>query len=207
MRLTSAAQYWRNKLKHKKGIDFPARLCEAMADITDEFSFAYLKEAFVATLLELARKHGDDGEGGDGDEEDEEDEDENEDDDEDEDDPLDKYEFWRAFKAQVKMLRSDMGSEDKSREKSREKSRDKSRADSQVGQQAGGYEGIPGGRDEMVALLQNMRLPGGPQPAGKAASTQDGDGFGLGWERWMSDGSPVGSFAPLAGHARRTTGR
>jgi transitional endoplasmic reticulum ATPase len=89
MRLTSdIAQYWRNKLKNKQSIEFPGKLCDAIADITDDFSFAYLKEAFVATLLELARKHGDD------------DDEESYEDDEDEDDPLEKYEFWRVFKAQ-----------------------------------------------------------------------------------------------------------
>lgn len=68
-----------------------------MADITDDFSFAYLKEAFVATLLELARKHtlgNEDEENGGGDE----------------DDPLDKYELWKEFKKEVKVLRDEMGS-------------------------------------------------------------------------------------------------
>ena len=68
-----------------------------MAAITEDFSFAYLKEAFVSTLLELARTH-------DGDDEEEENAG-----DDDGDDELNKYEFWRVFKAQVKMLRSDMG--------------------------------------------------------------------------------------------------
>jgi len=30
-------------------------MCEAVADITDDFSFAYIQEAFVAALLALAR--------------------------------------------------------------------------------------------------------------------------------------------------------
>ncbi|GME28395.1 ATPase AAA+ type core [Neofusicoccum parvum] len=52
-------EFWKNKLKGKKSIEFPDKLCPAIADITDGFSFAYLQEAFVATLLELARS-GDD---------------------------------------------------------------------------------------------------------------------------------------------------
>ncbi|PVI01317.1 P-loop containing nucleoside triphosphate hydrolase protein, partial [Periconia macrospinosa] len=53
------AQYWRNKVKDKKDIEFPSKLCDAIAGITEDFSFAYLKEAFVATLLDLARNHDD----------------------------------------------------------------------------------------------------------------------------------------------------
>ena len=70
-----------------------------MADITGDFSFAYMKEAFVATLLELARNHGDDSDSDEGS------------DDDNEDDPLDKYELWRVFKETVKTLREDMGGE------------------------------------------------------------------------------------------------
>jgi transitional endoplasmic reticulum ATPase len=45
------AQYWRKKLSGNKKIEFPEVLCGMIADITDDFSFAYMKEAFVATLL------------------------------------------------------------------------------------------------------------------------------------------------------------
>jgi len=31
-------------------------LCRAIAEITDKFSFAYIQEAFVATLLAIARR-------------------------------------------------------------------------------------------------------------------------------------------------------
>ena len=41
----------RHKLRNNKKIEFPKRLCSAIAGITDKFSFAYMKEAFVATLL------------------------------------------------------------------------------------------------------------------------------------------------------------
>lgn len=37
-------QYWQNKLKNNKDIDFPDRLVSEIADLTDRFSFAYLKE-------------------------------------------------------------------------------------------------------------------------------------------------------------------
>jgi hypothetical protein len=39
------AQYWQKKLKGNSEIDFPDSLVKEIADITDQFSFAYLKEA------------------------------------------------------------------------------------------------------------------------------------------------------------------
>jgi len=45
------AEYWRNKLKNNKKVDFPKEMDKRIADITDKFSFAYMKEAFVAALL------------------------------------------------------------------------------------------------------------------------------------------------------------
>lgn len=39
--------YWRNKLAKNKSIDFPPKLSEAIAEITEGFSFAYLKETYV----------------------------------------------------------------------------------------------------------------------------------------------------------------
>jgi hypothetical protein len=51
---TQYAQYWRNKLSSNPKIDFPEQVCPAIAGITDDFSFAYMKEAFVATLLMMA---------------------------------------------------------------------------------------------------------------------------------------------------------
>ncbi|KAL8770360.1 MAG: hypothetical protein Q9194_005206 [Teloschistes cf. exilis] len=96
---TLYCEYWRNKLKSKPAIKFPRKLCPAIAGITDNFSFAYLQELFVATLLAIAghrseddvRRNGggsdDDDDGGD----------------------LDHYELWREVKKQVKALRNDMG--------------------------------------------------------------------------------------------------
>ena len=50
------AEYWRNKLKNNKKIDFPEEMSAAVADITHGFSFAYMKEAFVAALLVIVAK-------------------------------------------------------------------------------------------------------------------------------------------------------
>ena len=45
--------YWRSKLGKNKAIDFPSDLSEAIAEVTEGFSFAYLKEAFVTSLLTM----------------------------------------------------------------------------------------------------------------------------------------------------------
>lgn len=42
---------YRHKLRSNPKVDFPERLSKAIADITDGFSFAYMKEAFVSALL------------------------------------------------------------------------------------------------------------------------------------------------------------
>ncbi|TAQ87099.1 hypothetical protein B7494_g4563 [Chlorociboria aeruginascens] len=49
-------EYWRNKLKENKKIEFPREMSERIADLTDKFSFAYMKEAFVAALLVIVAK-------------------------------------------------------------------------------------------------------------------------------------------------------
>lgn len=108
-------EFWRGKLKGNHGVDFPERLCGKIADITDEFSFAYLKEAFVASLLAIARQ-----------EEDDEDEDGvdvrkeggplamngdvGEDDNKDDDGSVEGLPLWKEMKKQVKILREDMDS-------------------------------------------------------------------------------------------------
>jgi len=48
------AAFWQRKLKDNKDIEFPDSLCDAIAGITDGFSFAYMQEAFVASLLAIA---------------------------------------------------------------------------------------------------------------------------------------------------------
>lgn len=113
------AAYWRDKLQDggEGEVKFPERICDALAEITDGFSFAYMQEAFVAALLVIAGQKDAAGEGGeageysvmgksmgeyfiehggwgtarDGGEDD-----------------LDKYVLWRELKKQVKILREEM---------------------------------------------------------------------------------------------------
>jgi transitional endoplasmic reticulum ATPase len=49
-------EYWRNKLRNNKKIDFPEEMSARIADITKDFSFAYMKEAFVAALLVIVAR-------------------------------------------------------------------------------------------------------------------------------------------------------
>ena len=44
-------EYWRNKLTKNNKIEYPPKLSEAIAEITEGFSFAYLKETFITSLL------------------------------------------------------------------------------------------------------------------------------------------------------------
>ncbi|KAJ6598886.1 P-loop containing nucleoside triphosphate hydrolase protein [Mycena vulgaris] len=53
------AKYWQEKLKNNSAIEFPDALVEEVADMTEQFSFAYLKEAFVSCLVTLAGWEGD----------------------------------------------------------------------------------------------------------------------------------------------------
>ncbi|WOO83090.1 putative ATPase YjoB [Vanrija pseudolonga] len=48
------AVYWQDKVSDVEGIDFPDDLLDEFADKTDKFSFAYMKEAFVSALLQIA---------------------------------------------------------------------------------------------------------------------------------------------------------
>ncbi|KAG5652414.1 hypothetical protein H0H81_005062 [Sphagnurus paluster] len=54
------AKYWQHKLKDNKEITFPDELVQGIAEATEHFSFAYLKEAFVSSLVELASYDGED---------------------------------------------------------------------------------------------------------------------------------------------------
>ncbi|KAJ7368476.1 P-loop containing nucleoside triphosphate hydrolase protein [Mycena albidolilacea] len=72
-------KYWQDKLESNKEIEFPDALVDEVADMTDQFSFAYLKEAFVSSLVTLAGYEGDD-----------------------------KPSFPSALKAQIKMLRKQL---------------------------------------------------------------------------------------------------
>ncbi|KAF8456582.1 P-loop containing nucleoside triphosphate hydrolase protein [Terfezia claveryi] len=53
-------EYWRKKLENRPGIQFPESLVAKIVDTTEHFSFAYMKEAFVSTLLLIAarQEHG-----------------------------------------------------------------------------------------------------------------------------------------------------
>lgn len=103
-------EYWREKLSDNEDVEFPELLNEAIAKITDGFSFAYIQEAFVAALLAIANKDGD------------------EDVSEEEhrshnvseslaatlsvvQTDLDSYVLWREMKKVVKTLRDELGSE------------------------------------------------------------------------------------------------
>jgi transitional endoplasmic reticulum ATPase len=51
------ASYWSRKFSEPNElVDFPEALCPIVAKITSDFSFAYLKELFIVSLLTLARK-------------------------------------------------------------------------------------------------------------------------------------------------------
>lgn len=88
---TLYCEYWRRKLHDRPAVTFPRELCPAMAEITHGFSFAFLQEAFVATLLTLAREE-DDGNHDNGDD-------------------LDRYVLWRTFKQQADILRKEVEGE------------------------------------------------------------------------------------------------
>ena len=48
-------EYWRNKVSKSRLVDFPEKAVPVIAKLTEGFSFAYLKELFVMTLLSVAR--------------------------------------------------------------------------------------------------------------------------------------------------------
>jgi len=52
------AKFWQHKLSSNKDLEFPDKLCDKIAEITDKFSFAYMQEAFVASLLAIAIRDG-----------------------------------------------------------------------------------------------------------------------------------------------------
>jgi hypothetical protein len=96
-------KFWQRKLHDNKGIEFPDKLCDAIADITHDFSFAYIQEAFVAALLAIAGAR--EGKGKVKGAEEEEDEwvvTESGDD-------LEDLELWVEIKKQVAILRESLG--------------------------------------------------------------------------------------------------
>lgn len=55
---TAYCRYWRKKLADNKDVEFPEKLCPAIAKLMDGFSFAYMQEAFVSALLRIATEGG-----------------------------------------------------------------------------------------------------------------------------------------------------
>ncbi|KIV80914.1 hypothetical protein PV11_08380 [Exophiala sideris] len=51
-------KYWQGKLSDNTDVEFPDEICEAAAEITDKFSFAYIQEAFVSALLSIVKGRG-----------------------------------------------------------------------------------------------------------------------------------------------------
>ena len=51
---TRYCELWQRKLKDNKDIDYPDSLLKPIAKLMDGFSFAYMQEAFISTLLKLA---------------------------------------------------------------------------------------------------------------------------------------------------------
>jgi hypothetical protein len=49
-------QYWQRKLKDNKDVSFPDSLVTEIAEETERFSFAYLKEALYA-FPPISRRH------------------------------------------------------------------------------------------------------------------------------------------------------
>lgn len=94
---TLYCDYWRKK-RVSKSISFPKKLAPAMAHITGGFSFAFLQECFVATLLVLAREQDDGAASRPYD---------------DSNDDLDDYRLWVVFKREADILRKEIDSQAK----------------------------------------------------------------------------------------------
>jgi transitional endoplasmic reticulum ATPase len=130
------AHYWQKKLESNEEIEFPDALCEGIASITEGFSFAYIQEAMVASLLAIAAR-GDKGKAAEFDiekyrrdaeaamwremkkqlkrgktREDVEADIEQYREDHAADEDLEKLVLWREIKKQVKILRDEMGDEE-----------------------------------------------------------------------------------------------
>ena len=89
---------WKSRLASNQSVDFPSGLSEAIADITEGFSFAYLKEAFITSLLAIVgSRKGNSSNANDGLSEPEEKESE-----------FDRNVFWQVVSKQVQTLRIEM---------------------------------------------------------------------------------------------------
>ena len=56
-------RYWKKKIGRGGGVEFGDEMCGKVVGVTEGFSFAYMQEAFVASLLAIARREGEGGEG------------------------------------------------------------------------------------------------------------------------------------------------
>ena len=86
-------------------VEFPGKLCKPIAEITSGFTFAYMQELFIASLLDIAHRGEDDSSLG----RNAADPTEASPDDIDEDrEDLKRYRLWRAIKRTVKVLRHEI---------------------------------------------------------------------------------------------------
>lgn len=118
-------EFWRAKLAGNDSVEFPEKICPAVAAITADFSFAYIQEAFVAALLAIAGEEDGDHKG-EGHYHKEHDinregtdlgsQDISEDDmiliRHDTDDDLEQYALWRQLKVQIRILRDEISNAD-----------------------------------------------------------------------------------------------
>ncbi|KAK3389442.1 P-loop containing nucleoside triphosphate hydrolase protein, partial [Podospora didyma] len=51
----SYAEFWARKFAEREDVDFPDEICPLIAKLTADFSFAYLQELFLTSILSLAR--------------------------------------------------------------------------------------------------------------------------------------------------------
>jgi transitional endoplasmic reticulum ATPase len=157
------AKFWQGKLKDNKDVKFPDELCDKVAEITDGFSFAYMQEAFVASLLAIAVRGGKNhadvvdadkwsgphdpltqlnfGGGGGGDPD------------------VEKLELWIEMQKQVKILRDEIDDTDDAQKKGKESSLKEEK--NLPSRPRAGVDTLTRYRDELDALLHGED-EGGP---------------------------------------------
>lgn len=90
------AEHWRQKLKPKAIVEFPGNLSSDFVNITADFDFAHLKEAFVAAVIAFSADRVDEKSN-------------------DEGNRREPEEFWNELKRQVELLRININSSGESR--------------------------------------------------------------------------------------------
>ncbi|KAF2691828.1 ATP-dependent Zn protease-like protein [Lentithecium fluviatile CBS 122367] len=198
------AKFWQGKLTNNDDVEFPDKLCPAIAKITDKFSFAYMQEAFIASLLAIATRGGKDKEdaerqahrwagphdpivaieqraarvtlvgGGDGDPE------------------LDKLVLWKEIQKQVKILREEMDKDTEAVTGSVSQERESGQ------EQSGGVVLPCRYRDEL-----DEKLHSGHSPNLDLEDWEVDDGLGPGQRyRWNMGGSATVLGGTLSSHIR-----